>query len=422
MSLFPKFDLSGIGLSKLDLSKIDLSKIDMGEVTRLTRAGRLGEALAVLRGQGGAAPGGGDRGEGPGRSPAGGEALPRSPRVADGAGQPSHAHARGGLFGTLDAAGQSLSERLGALPGFDALRGLGDPSRGRPNPPATPPGARFEQRLFSNAAGSRAYKIFVPGSHGARALPVVVMLHGCNQSPDDFAAGTGMNALAEEEGFLVVYPAQSPGANPQRCWNWFKPHDQARETGEPSLVAGIARQVIDEFGADASRVYVAGLSAGGAAAAIMGATHPDLFAAVGVHSGLACGAARDLPSALAAMQGAAPSQPAAAEPGVPTIVFHGDADRTVHPVNGDRVIARAAPGEAPAQTVEHGRSPGGIAYTRTVRSDRAGRPLAEHWVLHEAGHAWSGGRPEGSYTEPRGPDASREMLRFFRAHRLPARA
>ena len=288
---------------------------------------------------------------------------------------------------------------------------------GRGSAVEIPPGARFEDRVFAEAAGSRRYKVYVPSGYRGQALPVIVMLHGCTQNPDDFAAGTQMNALAEAQTFLVVYPEQPPSAHPQRCWNWYAAGDQVREGGEPALIAGIARSVVAEFSADPSRVYAAGLSAGGAAAAILAATHPDVFAAVGIHSGLACGVARDMPGAFAAMkgQGIAPGRNRTA---VPTIVFHGDGDRTVHPVNGDRVAAQAAADARLVETVSRGTSQDGMAYTRTVRSDAAGRALLEQWVLHGAGHAWSGGSPAGSYTEPRGPDASREMVRFFLAQAL----
>ena len=168
----------------------------------------------------------------------------------------------------------------------------------------------------------------------------------------------------------------------------------------------------------------------GAAAAIMGKAYPDLYAAVGVHSGLPCGAAGDLPSALAAMRQGAPAGRAGARPAgergrpVPTIVFHGDRDGTVSPRNGDQVIARAraaAAGELQATAaVQRGQASGGRAYSRTLHADADGKAALEQWVVHEAGHAWSGGSPAGSYTDPRGPDASREMLRFFLDHPHPA--
>jgi poly(hydroxyalkanoate) depolymerase family esterase len=231
-----------------------------------------------------------------------------------------------------------------------------------------------------------------------------------------------MNELAEEQTFLVAYPAQAQSANVSKCWNWFNAADQQRDRGEPSLIAGITRQIMRGFSVEPGRVYVAGLSAGGAAAAIMGSAYPDLYAAVGVHSGLACGAARDMPSAFAAMrQGGAPHLREAEQP-VPTIVFHGDRDTTVSPINGDQVIAQSKAGSDLQTTVSRGQASGGISYTRTVASDDSGHPMLEHWVLHGAGHAWSGGSPSGSYTEPKGPDASREMMRFFLEHPKPRAA
>ncbi len=290
--------------------------------------------------------------------------------------------------------------------------------RSRRSPPAPlPKGAQFETRAFSNEAGSRTYKVYVPSGYNGQPLPVVVMLHGCTQDPDDFAAGTRMNEVAEELTFLVVYPCQPKSANIQKCWNWFNLGDQRRNGGEPALIAGIADEVVASFAADASRVYVAGLSAGGAAAAILAATHPDVFAAVGVHSGLACGAARDMPSAFAAMSGGGAVAPRGGGSIVPTIVFHGDADGTVHPVNGDHVIAQGKPKAELTEIVTRGETPAGMGYTRTAHIGAGGEHLLEHWELHGAGHAWSGGSRNGSFTEPRGPDASREMIRFFLGHK-----
>jgi poly(hydroxyalkanoate) depolymerase family esterase len=234
-----------------------------------------------------------------------------------------------------------------------------------------------------------------------------------------------MNLLAEEQTCFVAYPAQILAANASGCWNWFASDHQRRGAGEPSIIAGITRAIMSDFSIDPRRVYVAGLSAGGAAAAVLGAAYPDLYAAVGVHSGLACGAARDLASAFAAMrQGGMPAA-GQARGGrmVPTIVFHGSGDTTVNPRNGAQVIAQAA-ASAPGLTtrVELGQRPGGHAYRRTLHVDAAGRIMLEHWDVEGGGHAWFGGSSAGSYTDPRGPDASGEMLRFFLSHRHTAPA
>ena len=279
--------------------------------------------------------------------------------------------------------------------------------------PRVPDGSTFEERHFANESGNRGYKLFIPSGIRGKTVPLVVMLHGCTQSPDDFAAGTRMNALAEEQKFLVAYPAQSRTANLSKCWNWFRTDDQQRGQGEPSLIAGITREIMQDFPVDSGRVYIAGLSAGGAAAAVMGSAYPELYAAIGVHSGLACGAAHDMPSAMLAMRQGGAAGPVTGARVVPTIVFHGDQDKTVNILNAEQVIAQAKGAAQLRRLVAEGHSPGGVRYTRTVQSDAAGRPLLEEWVLHGAGHAWSGGDTAGTYTDPHGPDASREMLRFF---------
>ena len=284
---------------------------------------------------------------------------------------------------------------------------------------ALPEGASFQELSFSNAAGTRPYKLYVPSVYAGQAAPLLVMLHGCTQSPDDIAAGTRLNALAEEHCLLVAYPQQTAMANQSRCWNWFDAENQGRDRGEASLIAGITRDVMHRKSVDPSRVYIAGFSAGGAAAAIMASEYPDLYAAAGIHSGLPCGAASDLPSALRAMrQGSA--APAGGTPGkaVPTIVFHGDRDTTVSPRNSDAIVAQAAmKGRAAAHT-ERGQSSGGRSYTRTTYGGDGQDSQLEQWVVHGAGHAWAGGGAAGSYTDPAGPDAMREMVRFFLAHTL----
>ena len=248
------------------------------------------------------------------------------------------------------------------------------------------------------------------------------MLHGCTQSPDDFATGTRMNELAEEHTILVAYPAQAGNANMQKCWNWFQAADQQRGRGEPSLIAGITRQVVDQYEVAEGRVYVAGMSAGGAMAAIMGATYPDLYAAIGVHSGLAPGSAHDISSAFTAMRQGGPvvAHNDVAEGKhreiLPTILFHGDGDTTVHPRNGDRLLAHLVPGghgPPPRVRTRQGQVPGGYEYTRFIYRNAEGRDLVERWSVHGLGHAWSGGSYPGSYTDPRGPHASAEMVRFF---------
>jgi poly(hydroxyalkanoate) depolymerase family esterase len=287
-------------------------------------------------------------------------------------------------------------------------------------------GARFIERSYTNGAGSRSYKLYVPSGYVGQAVPLIVMLHGCTQNPDDFATGTRMNGLAEEHTFLVAYPAQSGNANMQKCWNWFQATDQQRDRGEPSIIAGITKQVMDEYEVEEGRVYVAGMSAGGAMAAILGATYPDLYGAVGVHSGLAPGSAHDLSSAFTAMRQGGPvvARPENSGQGkkvLPTIIFHGDGDTTVHPRNGERLLAHLDAGNPngspPRVNTRRGGVPGGHEYTRFTYKDASGKDLVERWSVHGLGHAWSGGSYPGSYTDPKGPDASAEMVRFFLQHR-----
>lgn len=327
-----------------------------------------------------------------------------------------------------------LSRLVRAIPGRAASST--QPVAPSPAPPGSVrPGGTLLRRTVQGPWGGLDYDLYVPSGYNAETpVPLVVMLHGCTQSAADVATGTRLNQLADAETFLVAYPKQSRSANPSRCWNWFQAAHQRRGKGEPALIAGLTRRIMADHRVDPDAVYVAGISAGGAMAAIVGTQYPDLYAAVGVHSGLAPGAARGLRSGLAAMRdgGPMPARGAGREGAaiVPTIVFHGDRDATVNPRNGELVVAAALrfpaadPGGA-GITVESstgpipGASPGRYSYTRTIYRDREGRALGEHWLVHGLGHAWSGGSPGLPYSDPRGPDASREMLRFFREHRRP---
>jgi poly(hydroxyalkanoate) depolymerase family esterase len=285
--------------------------------------------------------------------------------------------------------------------------------RGKRRAPAAPPAGR---ERFSCDAGARDYVLHLPeNTETPRGL--VLMLHGCTQTPEDFARGTAMNARADAAGMIVVWPAQARGDNAQSCWNWFSGADQQRDRGEPAILAGLARDVAARHGVPGGAVFAAGLSAGAAMAVILGQTYPEVFAGVGAHSGLPHGCARGVTEAFAAMagQGAARRPGAAARP-VPTIVFHGARDTTVNPANAAQIIADtlgASPGPQ-VQTVKTG-SAGGRRYRRTTSLDAQGNLLADDWRIDGLGHAWSGGNPQGSYADACGPDASAEMLGFFAA-------
>ncbi len=352
-------------------------KIDLKEATRLTRLGKLNEAVdAIIGGLTG-----------------------KSPRpVQDDAKSPNTSKSNSPRF-------KGEAPKGFASPFTDRVKASVPPAYEGP----------FTEHSFSNAAGQRNYKLYVPKHLPAGAVPLIVMLHGCTQSPDDFAAGTQMNALAEEFGFLVAYPGQPKSANASKCWNWFNVSEQQRGTGEPSIIAGLTEAIMHQHSVDPGKVFIAGLSAGGAAAAIMAETYPDLYCAVGIHSGLACGAAKDMVSAFAAMkQGpGAPASPNHKTKRFPTIVFHGDSDATVHPCNVDWIV-----GTSPVETIleRNGRSAAGVEYSCAIHYDEAGKPVIENWSVRGGGHAWFGGSPAGSYTDPSGPDASREMVRFFLAN------
>jgi poly(hydroxyalkanoate) depolymerase family esterase len=286
--------------------------------------------------------------------------------------------------------------------------------------PTRPAPGTFIAARFSGSRGALTYKLYTPVGSARRRMPLVVMLHGCGQSADDFALGTGMNAIADELGFLVLYPEQSISANVGRCWNWHRPGDQKREEGEPAMIAELTRQAMALGRANPARIYVAGISAGVIAAAIVASAYPELYAALGIHSGLAHGNISTLAGALSAMRngGDHANGPKMRAP-PPSIVFHGDRDGVVHPSNADGFLSHLRrPSARPlVSRIVRGRSRGGREFTRALHRYADGDVLLEDWVLHGIGHAWSGGHRAGSHTDPAGPDASREMMRFFLARK-----
>ncbi len=275
---------------------------------------------------------------------------------------------------------------------------------------------RFVTRSHRSAAGTLRYKLYVAAEHAGRERALVVMLHGCTQNPDDFARGTQMNRLADEFGLVIAYPQQPGSANAQGCWNWFDGRHQQRGSGEPAVLAGLAQELSREFGIDGKRVFAAGLSAGGAMADVLASTYPEVFAAVGVHSGLPHGAASDVMTAFGAMKGSRvappPAQAGSARPSR-KIIFHGGADATVHASNGEQILEQARSRNPRSALVVADSEVNGRRVTRTLLDDADGAALAEHWLVHGGGHAWSGGDRGGSFTDAAGPDASREMVRFF---------
>ncbi len=318
-----------------------------------------------------------------------------------------------------------------ALP--DIWRAPGAPQH--PPDPASLGAGTWHQHRYTGVAGTRAYRVYIPkGLRRTTRAPMLLALHGCTQTGLDFAAGTRFNALADSHKFIVVYPDQSATHHAQRCWNWFRTGHQLRGAGEPSILAGIVRQVAQEptrWRVDTGRVYVAGISAGGGMALVLAATYPELFAAVGVHSAPPYRGATGPADALAAMQGTGPA-PTPAGPLPPMIVFQGTADGTVRGANAERIAgqwlaarqAAAARGTLPAvgkgrqtrKAPSRSTSGRGARGYRVTRWSVRRRPVLELWVVDGLGHAWSGGATKGSYTDPRGPRASTQMWHFFARH------
>ena len=404
----------------------------MGEATQMVRNGQLADATRVIQQTLGGAVARHSNSPGSSAKPAHTAAAPLAPAYA---GQPAAGHAplwrRASTQADVEDA--VVVDRSAPMAAHAAAS----------NPLAEAPDS-FTRVAFAHPGARNNphhYHLYVPpGATANTPMPLVLMLHGCTQNPVDFATGTGMNAAAAPANALVLYPEQPHSANPNGCWNWFRPGDQHRGNGEPALLVAMVQDVMKRHPVDAQRVYVAGLSAGGAMAALLGREYPDVFAAVGVHSGLQAGAAHNVMGALSAMKNGAKPGAAAhrvadapALPPPPMIVFHGDADTTVHAHNGEQLVqatlsalaATLGGGHAPVETVHTGQSPHGQAYTRTVYSMVDDAPaakaspsqvVAEHWVLKGAGHAWAGGHAGGSHTDPRGVSATQEMLRFFAEH------
>lgn len=387
---------------------------ELKKATELTRQGKLTEATSTIQ-----------------RALAGSEAMPAS----DGRTRPhayAGAHPQGPDADVADVPFRELPscrQRVPQTPLAQPAVRHGVPVQrlrvetGRAGQAPRRP-ASFEAHRFSSGARTYTYRLYLPPSADGRLLPVIVMLHGCTQDSAGFAAGTAMNELAAQRGCIVIYPEQLARANTMRCWNWFDPSHQCRGRGEPAMIAALAMHVVEQYQGDPRRVYVAGLSAGGSMAALVGQLYPDVFAAVGVHSGLPAAAATDVQSAHAAMRTAArkTTAGAASSAAVPTIVFHGASDRIVHPDNGRQVIqdaaARAAAAGLALQREEQQVTVAGRAVTRTLYKDARQLPRFEHWEIAAGTHAWSGGSASGSYTEPSGPGASAAMIDFFLVHQL----
>lgn len=286
-------------------------------------------------------------------------------------------------------------------------------SRGVVDMPVAP-GSSFDQHHFKCESGERTYYLFRPAATPQGIRGLVLMLHGCTQSPIDFALGTQMNDLASKHGLLVAYPEQTRTDNVSLCWNWFRPGDQRRGAGEPQLLAGLVRELQLEYRLDRQSTFAAGLSAGASMAAILGASYPEVFSAVGIHSGVDYAAAHDAASAFAAMRGqSGGARINSATSGIRTILFHGTKDAVVHPSNADALRDAALGGRATYKIRSEAVDVNGRAATRVDYIDTAGKTQVQDWRIEGAGHLWSGGNSKGSHTDASGPHASDAMVQFF---------
>ena len=300
----------------------------------------------------------------------------------------------------------------------------------------------WQQYTYNGPAGSRPYFVYTPANYQVgTAVPLMVMLHGCTQTPADFAAGTQMDQLADQKQFIVVYPQQTSTYNQEKCWNWFDSADQSRGNGEPAIIAGIVQaveQTTSQWTIDTHRIYAAGLSAGAAMTVILGATYPDIFAAIGVQSGLEYQAATSSTDAYTALRQGGPDPARQGQAAynamgsaarvVPTITFHGTSDYLVYPINGEQVVrqwmqtdhlashnAYNASFNSPTSTT-NGQVAGGHSYSVYTWNDNNGNEVQEYWLVNGMGHGWSGGSSSGTYTDPQGPGATQAIYNFFLNH------
>ena len=279
----------------------------------------------------------------------------------------------------------------------------------------------FTSRIYHHTERDLSYMLYVPTRCSAHAQSLLLMLHGCTQNPNDFAIGTQMNSVADEFNLIVAYPLQPKTANTSGCWNWFDARHQKHGSGEPAMLAALAENLRCEFAISENRVFAAGLSAGGAMVEVLASTYQRQFTAVGVHSGLPYGAATSLRNALGAMKGSSKIEPhlnSEVAGRSRRIVFHGSSDATVHPSNAERIVNQSRRHSRNLTKVEYTNKINGREVTRTIWEDENGAAMVEQWVVRGGGHAWFGGNRQGSYTDPKGPDASREMVRFFLQGRI----
>lgn len=301
----------------------------------------------------------------------------------------------------------------------------------------------FERYTYTNDAGTRTYKVYVPAAYsGEAAVPLIVDLHGCGSNADEEARWSRFNELAETFGLLVAYPEQSSSANGSRCWNWFLTEHQSRDAGEPTLIAGITREVMSRWSVDPRRVYVAGISAGGAMSDIMAATYPDLYAAAMIYAGCEYKGGTTCLGAVAALPAEESGRLAYEAMGprarvVPIFVIQGDTDAVVPAPNAELVVQQFLASDDWADNgandgsvsrdrsaTRSGQKPGGRAYDIDDYTDAAGCLLAQRWLIRGIGHAWSNAEPNGTprdaaLTDPLGPDVSTPTVEFFLAHPMP---